>query len=68
LRLTPAPDRLVHSRNIVTQGDLDLFVVDAMVGVRGDDPHALDFPLGNLRRRLDYLVRQLGGNVNPVGR
>ena len=29
----------------------------------GDDPHALDLLLGNLRRRLDDLVRQLGGDV-----
>jgi hypothetical protein len=34
-----------------------------VVGVRGDDPHALDLPPGNLRSRLDDLVRQLGGNV-----
>ena len=27
-----------------------------MVGMRGDDPHALDFPPGNLRRRLDDVV------------
>jgi hypothetical protein len=26
--------------------------------VRGDDPHALDLPPGNLRRRLNNLVRQ----------
>jgi hypothetical protein len=67
LRLTPAPHCLVHSRNVVTQGDPYLFVVDAMVGVRGDDPHALDLSPGNLRRRLDDLIRQLG-DVAPVGR
>ena len=33
------------------------------VGVRGDDPHALYLPPGNLRHRLDDLVRQLGSNV-----
>src|SRR5258708_2368727 len=59
----PAPDRRVHTRDVVAQGDPDLFVVDAMVGVRGDDPHALDFAPRNLRRRLNDLVRQLGGNV-----
>src|SRR5690348_10401254 len=41
LRLTPALDRLVHSRNVVAQGDPDLFVVDAAVGMRSDDSHAL---------------------------
>src|SRR4029077_2889663 len=63
LCLTPVPDRLVHSRNVATQGDPDLFVVDAVVGMCGDDPHALDLPPGNLRRRLDDLIRQLGGDV-----
>jgi hypothetical protein len=29
----------------------------------GDDSHAFDLPPGNLRRRLDDLIRQLGGNV-----
>lgn len=46
LGLTPALDRLVHSRDVVAQRDLDLFVVDAVVGVRGDDPHALDLRQG----------------------
>src|SRR5579859_2892217 len=63
LLLTPVPDRVVHSRNVVAQGNPDLFVVDAVVGVRGDDPHALDLPPGDLRRRLDDLIRQFGGNV-----
>ncbi len=63
LGLAPVLDRLVHSRDVVAQSDPDLFIVDSMVGVRGDDPHALDLPPGNLRRRLDDLVRQLGGNV-----
>lgn len=57
------PDRLVHSRNVVAQGNPDLFVVDAVRGVCGDDPHALDLPHGNLRRCLDDLIRQPGGNV-----
>ncbi len=47
------------SRN-VTQ---TLFVVDPVVGVSGDDPHAPDLPPGNLRRRLDNVVRQLGRDV-----
>jgi len=63
LALTPVLDRLVHSRDVVAQSDPDLFIVDSVVGVRGDDPHALDLPPGNLRRRLDDLVWQLGGNV-----
>ena len=29
----------------------------------GGDPHGLDLLLGNLRRPLDDLVRQLGGDV-----
>src|SRR5579863_1375013 len=33
------------------------------LGVRSDDSHALDLPPGNLRRRLDDLVRQHGGSV-----
>jgi len=37
--------------------------IELMVGVRGDDPHAPDLPPGNLRRRLDNLVRQFGSNV-----
>src|SRR5215471_3267366 len=63
LRLTPALDGLIHSRYVIAQGNPDLFVVDAVVGVRGDDSHALDLPPGNLRRRLGDLIRQLGGNV-----
>jgi hypothetical protein len=63
LGLTLALDRIVHSRNVVAQGDPDLVVVDAVVGVRGDDSHALDLPPGDLRRRRDDLIRQLGGNV-----
>lgn len=63
LCLAPAHDRLVQSWDVVAQGDPDLFIVDPVVGVRGDDPHALDLAPGNLRCRLDDLVRQLGGNV-----
>jgi len=35
----------------------------AAAHVGGDDPHALNLPPGNLRRRLDDLVRRLGRNV-----
>ena len=59
----PALDRLVHSWDVVAQSDPDLFIVDSVIGVRCDDPHTLDLPPGDLRRRLDDLVRQLGGNV-----
>ena len=34
-----------------------------MVGVRGNDPHALDFSPWNLRSCLDDLIWQLGGDV-----
>ena len=34
-----------------------------MIGVPGDDPHALDLPPGNLRCRLNDLVRQFGSNI-----
>jgi hypothetical protein len=34
-----------------------------MVGVRGDDPHALAFSPWNLRSCLDYLIWQLGGDI-----
>ena len=63
LCLLPAPDRLGQSGNVVAQGDPDLFIIDAMVSVRRDDPHTLDFSPGNLRRCLDDLIWQLGGDV-----
>src|SRR5262249_3895033 len=63
LSLTPAFDRLVQSRNVVAQGHPDLSVVDAVVGMGSDDSHAPNLPPGDLRRRLDDLIRQLGGNV-----
>jgi hypothetical protein len=56
-------DRLVHSRDVVAQSDPDLFIVDSVIGVRGDDPHAFALPPGNLRHHFDDLIRQLGGNV-----
>src|ERR1700720_4477714 len=34
-----------------------------MVGVRGDDPHPLDFSPGNLRCCANYLIWQLGSDV-----
>ena len=63
LRLPPSPDRLANSGNVIAQSDPDRLVVDAMVGVRGNDPHALDFSPWNLRSCLDDLIWQLGGDV-----
>jgi hypothetical protein len=48
--LTPALDRFVQPRDVVAQGHPDLVIIDAMVGVGGDNPHALDLPPGNLRK------------------
>jgi hypothetical protein len=56
-------DRLVQSRDVVAQSDSELVIVDSVIGVRGDDPHALDLPPGNLRCRLNDFVRQLGSNI-----
>jgi hypothetical protein len=60
LCLMPALDCLGHSWIVIPQSDPDLLVIDAVICVRGDDPHALDFSPWNLRRRLDDLVWQLG--------
>jgi hypothetical protein len=49
LGLTPACDRLVQPRDVVAQGNPDLVIVDAMIGVGGSSC-------------LDDLIRQLGGN------
>jgi hypothetical protein len=56
-------DHLVHARHIVTRGNPDRFVFDAVAGMRSNDPHALGLPPGDLRRRFDDPIRQLGGNV-----
>jgi len=58
LGLAPVLDRLIHSQDVFAQSDPDLFIIDSMVSVRGDDPHALDPPAGNLSRRLDGNVTQ----------
>ena len=63
LGVTPALDRLVHSGTSSRKGDPDLFVVDAVVGMRSNDPHALDLTPGDFRRRLGDLIRQRGGNI-----